>query len=199
MESFADIHADIERRLVEGARSRHSPCHQAVIATSDADARVMVLRAYDAASRTLRFHTDARSPKAALIGGGESGGAPVGVLFYDQAARIQLRCKGTGRIETSGPVADAAWAASTEFARRCYMGEGPGVPSATPTSGLPDWIEGQQPTEEQVAPARGNFAVLLVELASVDWLFLSNDGHRRAVIDMASGPDETVRGRWVTP
>ena len=190
MESFADIHADIERRLVEGARSRHSPCHQAVIATTDADARVMVLRAYDPASRTLRFHTDARSPKAALIGDG----APVGVLFYDQAARIQLRCKGVGRIETSGAMADAAWTASTEFARRCYMGEGPGVPSATPTSGLPDWIEGQQPSEAEVVPARANFAVLLVELASVDWLFLSNDGHRRAVIDMASG-----EGRWVTP
>lgn len=190
MQSFADIRTDIETRLSEGASSRHSACHQAVIATTDADARVMVLRAYDTVNRTLRFHTDSRSPKSALIGDG----APVGVLFYDKTAKIQMRCKGTGRVEISGSVADAAWEASTEFARRCYMGDGPGAPSDTPTSGLPDWIVGKKPTPKQLIPARENFAVLLVEIAEVDWLFLSNDGHRRAVIDMASG-----EGRWVTP
>ena len=193
-DSFDAIHADITRRLSEGASSRHSAFHHGVIATSDADARVMILRGWDAASRTLRFHTDARSPKCALIGGPEQGGAPVGVLFYDQAAKIQLRCRGTGRIEREGTTADAAWEASTNFARRCYLGEGPGTVADAATSGLPDWAEGIQPTVEQVAPARAHFAVLLVELAEVDWLFLSNDGHRRAVIDMSGGAS-----RWVTP
>ncbi|MBH5322968.1 pyridoxamine 5'-phosphate oxidase family protein [Erythrobacter sp. JGD-13] len=164
--------------------------HTPVVATADADARVMVLRAFDRATDTLRFHTDARSPKCSVIGDG----APVGVLLYDKEAKIQLRCRGTGRIERDGPIADAAWEASTNFARRCYLGDGPGTQSDEPSSGLPDWIEGQQPTNDQVAPAREHFAVLLVTLAEVDWFFLSNDGHRRAVINMNSGV-----GRWITP
>ena len=150
----------------------------------------MVLRGYDLATRTLRFHTDARSPKCAVVGDG----SPVGVLFYDQKAKIQMRCMGTGRIEQDTPAADAAWEESTNFARRCYLGEGPGALSDEPTSGLPDWIEGREPTSEEVAPAREHFAVLLVELAQVDWFYLSNDGHRRAIIDMASG-----EGQWVSP
>ncbi|WP_271077505.1 pyridoxamine 5'-phosphate oxidase family protein [Aurantiacibacter sp. MUD61] len=189
-ETFDQIADDIAGRLEEAANSRHSPMHTPVVATRDADARVMVLRAYDRATRTLRFHTDARSLKCDVIGEG----APVGVLLYDQAAKIQLRCRGTGRIERDGPIADAAWEASTTFARRCYLGDGPGTEVEQPSSGLPEWVEGRQPTEEEVAPAREHFAVLLVELAVVDWFFLSNDGHRRAVIDMV-----TRVGRWITP
>ena len=187
-ETFETIRTDIAHRLSECAQDRRSAMHTPVVATADADARVMVLRDFDTDSWTLRFHTDARAPKCALIGAG----APVGVLFYDRDARLQLRCRGTGRIEGYGPIADAAWEESTTFARRCYMGEGPGTPSDEPTSGLPDWIEGEQPTEEQVAPVRDHFAVLLVELAEVDWFSLSNDGHRRAVVTRDSG-------RWIAP
>ncbi|MGB3167020.1 MAG: flavin-binding protein [Alteraurantiacibacter sp.] len=189
-ETFTAIAADIATRLRRGADDRRSALHTPVVVTADADARVMVLRAYDEATRTLRFHTDIRSPKCGLIGEG----APVGVLFYDREAKLQLRCRGTGRIEHRTAVADAAWEESTTFARRCYLGEGPGAPSDTPTSGLPDWAEGIQPSEEQVAPARERFAILLAELAEVDWFTLSNDGHRRAVIDMATG-----EGRWIAP
>ncbi len=187
---FSDISRDVAARLEDGARNRRSPMHTPVVATADADARIMVLRHFDPASWTLRFHTDARSPKTGVIGAG----APVGVLLYDREAKIQLRCRGTGRIEQHGRVADAAWEDSTNFARRCYLGAGPGAESDTPTSGLPDWIEGKEPSEDQVAVAREHFAVLLVELAAVDWFFLSNDGHRRALLDVTTG-----EGRWITP
>ena len=187
--TFDDIAADIDRRLQEGASDRRSAIHTPVVATTDADARVMVLRAYDPASRTLRFHTDSRAPKCDAIGEG----APVGVLFYDREAKVQIRCRGTGRIERDGPVADAAWAESTNFARRCYLGEGPGAASDEPTSGLPEQFEGVEPDDDELAPARANFAVLLVEVASFDWFYLSNDGHRRAILD-ADG-----QGSWVAP
>ncbi|RJY08283.1 pyridoxamine 5'-phosphate oxidase family protein [Aurantiacibacter aquimixticola] len=189
-QSLSDIRADIARQLAEGAASRRSACHTPVVGTADADMRVMVLRAFDPDSWTLRFHTDARSPKAQLIGEG----APAGVLFYDREAKVQMRCRGEGRIATQGETVDAAWAASTNFARRCYLGAEPGAISDTPTSGLPDWAEGVQPTEEQVAPAREHFALLLVTLREVDWLYLSNEGHRRAVLQVPAG-----EARWVTP
>lgn len=189
------IAQDIAARLEEAGRSRHTPMHSPVVGTSDCDMRVMVLREYDAKLRRLRFHTDSRSPKCAQMGEG----ARVGVLFYDPEAKIQIRARGHGRIERDGPVADAAWEASTTFARRCYLAQSaPGEASDEGTSGLPQWAEGIQPSEEQVAPARANFAVLLVELERLDWLYLANSGHRRAVFTAGEGGSKW-NGQWIVP
>lgn len=182
------VRADIADRFCNAASSRKSPMHAPVIVTSDADARIMILREFDRDSWTLRFHTDARSPKAAVIGEG----AAMAVLFYDPEEKVQIRVRGTGRIETRSELADAAWTQSSNFARRCYLGAPPGETRAEPSSGLPDWAEGIQPTDEQLAPVREHFAVLLIEVEEADWYWLSNDGHRRALI----GRDKAT---WITP
>ena len=191
-DSFDDIRKDISGRLARAAKDRKSAMHTPVIATSDADARVMVLRAFDSDAWTLRLHTDARSPKCAVIGDA----APVGALFYDKAQKVQIRVRGVGRIEHDTPLADQAWAESTNFAKRCYLGDGPGAVSEVASSGLPDWAEGIQPTDEQIAPARENFAILLVELNELDWFYLANSGHIRAQFSRVGSEWE---GRWVTP
>ncbi|GAA0281693.1 flavin-binding protein [Alteraurantiacibacter aestuarii] len=178
------IEVDMRRSLAEGVSNRASPMHTAVMATADADLRVMVLRAFDAKSWTVRLHTDARSSKVAVIGEG----APVGLLFYDAEARIQIRAKGAGRIETRGPAADAAWAAASNHARRCYLANAaPGSAMAAAGSGLPEDVEGQRPSDDQLIPARGNFAVLQVQLQELDWLCLDHEGHRRARFVIADG------------
>lgn len=182
------VRADIADRLTMAASGRKSAMHTPVVITPDADARIMVLREFDIDSSTLRFHTDIRSPKVQVIGEG----ADMAVLFYDPDAKVQLRCRGRGRIETDTPLADAAWASSTKFARRCYLGAAPGEESDGPSSGLPDWAQGEQPTDEQLVPARANFAVLLVTLSEVDWYWLSHEGHRRALIG-------DTGDRWLTP
>ncbi len=190
IETLENIRDHIASRLNDGATNRRSAMHTPVVATADADARVMVLRGFDRAEWRLRFHTDARSPKCAMIGDG----APVGVLFYDREAKLQVRCRGRGWIETDTPLVDAAWQESTNFARRCYLGEGPGAASDTPTSGLPAWAEGVEPEDEQLIDARKNFALLMVELVEADWFSLAHTGHRRAIIQLASG-----EGHWVSP
>jgi 3-hydroxyisobutyrate dehydrogenase len=191
-ETFDDIRADIAGRLVQGACDRKSAMHTPVVATTDADARVMVLRAFDADRWMLRFHTDARSPKCLVIGSG----APVGVLAYDREAKIQLRVRGQGRVETDTALVQQAWEESTNFAKRCYLGDGPGAASGAPTSGLPEWAEGIQPTDEQIMPARENFAILLIELHHLDWFYLANSGHIRAQFARL---DDDWEGRWVAP
>ena len=188
LETFEAIREDIDRRLAEAGRDRRAPMHTPVVATEDADARVMVLRGWDPANRTLRFHTDARAPKSATVGEG----ARVGVLFYDKEAKVQIRGRGIGRIESEGPTADRAWAESENFARRCYLGAAPGAPSEGPTSGLPTQFEGVEPSESELAPARANFAILLVALEEIDWFSLSKDGHRRALVTADSA-------RWIAP
>jgi len=187
-DALDDILEDSSRRLLQAASDRRSPMHTPVVATADADARVMVLRAFT--PWTLRFHTDIRAPKVAVI----AGDPRVGVLFYDKAEKVQIRVRGRARVERDGAVADAAWAAGDNFARRCYLGEGPGSGVEAASSGLPAAFEGRKPTDDELLPARGNFAIMLVELTELDWFSLSQDGHRRAQFDLASGTS-----RWVTP
>jgi general stress protein 26 len=191
-ETLDEIRNDCANRLIRAARDRKSPMHTPVIVTADVDARVMVLRAFDVASHTLRLHTDTRAPKAAAI----AADPRVAAVFYDKGAKIQIRVRGRARIEAHGPVADAAWAASTNFARRCYLGEGPGAASDVPTSGLPPEFEGVEPDDGQLIPARENFAVLLIDVDTMDWLYLAHTGHIRAQFTRADGAWE---GRWVAP
>lgn len=191
-DNLEDVARDWLGRLARAPRDRKSPLHAPVVVSAPADARVMVLRAFDQAKATLRFHTDARSPKVAAI----ADDPRMAVLFYDKSAKIQLRVRGLGRIETSGPVADAAWAAGTNFARRCYLGEGPGTHVQGPTSGLPPEFEGVEPDDAQLVPARENFAALVIDLAEIDWLYLAHTGHVRAQFVRAG---EGWEGRWVTP
>ena len=188
-----DVLTDLTNRLIRAARDRKSPMHTPAVITSDVDARTMVLREFDREAWTLRFHTDTRAPKVAPI----EADPRVAVLLYDKGAKIQIRVRGTAEILRDAPVTDAAWDAGSNFARRCYMGEGPGAASQTPTSGLPAELEGVEPSDEQLAPARANFAVLLVTLLELDWLYLAHTGHVRARFE--PGPDAAWQGRWVAP
>lgn len=194
-ETLDAVLADAAAHLTRAARDRKSPMHVPVVGTPDGDLRMMVLRACDAGIGLLRFHTDARSPKALTIGAN----GMASVLAFDPEAKIQLRVKGPARIESTGPVADAAWAAASEYARRCYLALGaPGSPTDQPRSGLPEEVEGIRPSEEQLLPARENFAVLLVQPTALDWLYLAHDGHRRAQF-ARSGPGQDWQGTWVIP
>ena len=191
-ETFDDIQRDIARRLTGAAEDRHAPMHVPAVVTSDVDARSMVLRSFDPDCWTLRFHTDLRAPKVAAI----RADPRMAVLFYDKAAKIQIRVRGHGAVAGDGVAIDAAWAGSTNFARRCYLGEGPGAESNTATSGLPPEFERTEPTDEELLPARTNFAILTVTLAELDWFYLAHSGHSRALFTRHG---EDWQGRWVAP
>ncbi|MFM9853623.1 MAG: pyridoxamine 5'-phosphate oxidase family protein [Sphingomonadaceae bacterium] len=194
-DSLDDVLSDVWSRWVRGGADRKSAFHTPVVASVD-DAgnpqqRVMVLRKCDAAARMIRFHTDIRSAKVAQIG------KRVSVIGYDPAAKIQIRVSGTAAIERDGLLADAAWAASNASSRRCYLAEpGPGTVTPLPGSGLPASVESRVPDIEETLPGRGNFAVMMVTLDSLEWLYLAHDGHRRArfVWD-----DDAWRGVWLIP
>lgn len=191
-ETLEDVRRDLVGRLARAAKDRKSPMHVPAVVTSDVDARGMVLREFNYEAWTLRFHTDTRAPKVAAI----DADPRMAVLFYDKAAKIQIRARGTGKVLRDDPLTEMAWANGSNFARRCYLGDGPGTVSERPTSGLPDDLEGVQPTDEQLIPARDHFAVLLVELAELDWLYLAHTGHVRAQFTRVDGE---WQGRWVSP
>jgi pyridoxine/pyridoxamine 5'-phosphate oxidase len=185
--------------ITAGVTNRNSPSHMPVIGTVDAlgvpQMRVMILRNVSREERTLRFHTDSRSMKAEQL----IHNAATSVLIYDAAAKVQIRISGKAQFSATGDVADTAWLTSTPFARRCYMAEAaPGTPIAEPSSGLPTWIEGKQPDEAQLADYRENFAALLVEVETIEWLYLANAGHRRARWHWDAG-QHAWSGCWLIP
>ena len=193
--SFAKAQSLIE----PGATERRSEAHCPTVATLDATGlpsqRVMILRHVNWAARKLRFHTDARSTKTLTL----SKRNAASVLFYLPEAKIQLRLNGTISMTTTGDEVDQAWNNATLFARRAYMATtAPGTVVEEPVSGLPAFIEGRQPTEQDITPARENFALLHVEFDTVEWLYLANSGHRRARwrwgLDCANW-----EGRWLIP
>lgn len=195
LKTLDDCLTDCRNRLIRAPRDRKSPMHTPAIVTGDVDARVMVLRAFDSTAWRLRFHTDARAPKAQVI----ASDSRVAVLLYDKEAKVQIRARGVGEIVTEGAEVDAAWEASTNFARRCYLGEGPGAVSDTPTSGLPPEFEGVEPDAGQLVPARANFALLRITLTALDWFYLAHTGHVRAQFARTDGADTVWKGRWVSP
>ncbi len=183
------------RLLVRGAADRRSPVHTPVVASIDPqgnpDTRVMVLRAASRATARLRFHTDARSPKCAALHG-----KPVSVLGYHPGESVQLRLSGVASVVTEGAEVDTIWAASTPFARRCYLVEAaPGTRLEAPGSGLPPWVEGRKPETEDLVPARPNFALVFIDVTAIDWLHLAQTGHRRALFRAGDG----WAGEWRVP
>lgn len=197
-ETLQDVQEDLTRRLVRAAKDRRSPMHVPAVITSDIDARTMVLREFNSQRSTLRFHTDTRAPKVAAI----AADPRMAVLFYDKGAKIQIRARGKGRVLVDDPLAQEAWDKGSNFARRCYMGAGPGALSDEPTSGLPAELEGREPSDEQLVPARANFAALMIELLELDWLYLAHTGHVRAQFTRGDDGDWNGGewdGRWVSP
>lgn len=188
-----DVLRELNSRLVRAASDRQSPMHTPAVVTSDIDVRTMVLRATNSSDWTLRFHTDIRAPKVASI----EADPRMAVLFYDKGAKVQIRVRGTGRILRDEPVTDLAWEKSDNFARRCYLGEGPGTGSQQPTTGLPPEFRGVEPTDQQLVGARENFAVLVVEMVDLDWFYLAHTGHIRA--QFTRGEAREWEGRWVAP
>ncbi|MEL6530407.1 MAG: pyridoxamine 5'-phosphate oxidase family protein [Pseudomonadota bacterium] len=191
-ETLDDVRRDLTNRLIRAAKDRKSPMHTPAVITSDVDARTMVLREFDSAAWTLRFHTDTRAPKVTPI----ESDPRMAVLLYDKGAKIQIRARGTGSVLRDAKVTQQAWDNGSNFARRCYLGDGPGTPAGQPTSGLPSEFEGVEPSDEQLVPAWENFAVLLVELTELDWLFLAHTGHVRASFVRS---EDGWAGQWVSP
>ncbi len=161
--------AEAFRLLARGVADRRSSFHTPTLATIAADGapslRTLVLRGFDAPSRTLRLHTDARSakfaelerdPRAALHG-------------YDAGAHIQLRLTGEATLHSGDAEADAAWARATPNSRLVYAQEAaPGTALTDPA--LPPFT----------GDARVHFATVALRFHSLEWLWLAASGHRRA-------------------
>jgi hypothetical protein len=188
-----DLDATLEEAwciLSEGARKAASPYHIINVATIGADGtpriRSVVLRGFDKASRTLRFHTDTRSRKATEIDAAEA----LSVHVYAKDDKIQLRMSCRATIHHGDEVSRDAWRATKTMSRQCYSQvEAPGTVIASPDGVAFD-------DSENLENAYVNFAAVLARIETLEWLYLSAAGHRRARFDWRHSAPSRV---WLAP
>jgi pyridoxamine 5'-phosphate oxidase len=169
-----------------GTVDRHSAFHAPAVTSVDAEgnpqARTMILRAVDRETRTMRFHTDVRSAKMLHW----KSKPHVCILGYDASKKIQLRVNGRVDLHMTDAVADEAWKNSRPESLAAYGLEmSPGSVVETP-SGAPQFND----------EGRENFAVALVHVDSLEWIYLNAEGNRRAIFSWANG---VLKSNWLQP
>ncbi|WP_439547776.1 pyridoxamine 5'-phosphate oxidase family protein [Falsiroseomonas sp.] len=177
--------------VARGVADRRHPFHTPVLATTGLDgtpqARTVVLRGIDPATRQLRLHTDARAGKVAEL----AAEPRATLMFYDAGAQLQLRLGGRATLHRDDALADEAWAASRDFSRMCYAIEpAPGQAVPAPPAA---------PLDSQAG--RPHFCAVILHLHTLESLHLAAGGHRRARFawDQASIPSGTPSAAWLVP
>lgn len=174
-------------------RDRNHPFRTPVVLSIDEQGfpsgRVLTLRAIDPEAQWLRFHIDRRSPKFAHW----SARPIVSAVFYDKAAKWQIRLRGVAQLHCDDHIARAAWDQSHPMAKRTYLTDtAPGAAlDWDDSSTYADHLHRQRPTLEESELGYSRFAVLLCRVADLDSLRLSGTGHQRFLIDAHSA--QTMR------
>lgn len=195
-QSLLSIEADSWKRIEEGCTTHKHDFHTPVIATvSDGipTLRTVVLRKVWTAERKLAFHTDVRSKKIKQLGVNDA----IGWLFYSSKDRIQIKLNGSVSIENNSVTTKESWQKTSCSSRKCYLAEqAPGVVSPFFTSGLPPVFEQRDPTPDESEDGYKNFAVVITQVDSMEWLWLHHKGHRRARFDYTGS---ALQSQWLTP
>lgn len=172
----------------DGATDRRHPLHTPTIGYVDADGMpsvcTVVLRDADPETRALRFNTDRRARKADRFDG--AGALAVGL--YDPGAKVQLRLSCDAVLHTDDAVADAAWAASARSSRECYRQSQHSAHPLDDPEILGTW--------EDDFDGRENFATVTATVRTMEWLYLSAAGHRRALYDWTG---DGLSAGWIAP
>lgn len=175
-----DFYDDLELTLAEcwrlvlhGAQDRQAEAHTPAVATVGLDGapavRTVVLRAADSQTRTIAFHTDARSPKLAEI----RRNPECSVLLYERSWKAQARLRGQASIHLDDAIAAAAWARTAEMSKLCYqVTTAPGASIGTPADAVFDAVKTND--------GRDNFCCVTIDVRDIEWLYLHHLGHRRA-------------------
>ena len=176
--------------LEDAIENRRNLFHTPVLSTfsdSKINSRVIVLRGFDPAKRTLRIHTDSRSRKIKDV----SENSDATLLGYDPGLKIQLKLHGSIDTHYQDNIADLAWRDSQEMSKVCYS-----------VSGSPG-KEIDDPGEYDVDPENidlnvgyKNFAVIKFHFNSLEFLHLRSSGHRRS---MHVWETEELRSNWMVP
>ncbi len=195
--TLSEIEKDCWLRLLNGSLRNKEPFHNPVVANIKGNlpvSRTVVLRKVITAEKKLFLHTDARSDKWNDLQLNEN----TSWLFYDAAARLQIRAGGKSILHHDDAIANTAWQNTSTNSRKTYMGLiSPSQKSDVPTSGLPEHFLKTNPTMEESEVGRKNFAVVCTHVKWLEWLWLNSSGHKRAAFNYL--PDYSFEATWLIP
>ena len=165
------------RLLARGVTDRRHGFHHPVLGTVGLDGspqlRTVILRAAEASTRTLSFHTDRRSLKVEEL----RVNPMVGLHFYDEKIKVQLRMSGVTLLHMHDDFSRERWEASQPMSRVCYsIDPGPGTEIGRGDAFRLEKTDGSA----SIQPGFEQFVVVTVTIDSLEWLFLAVEGHRRA-------------------
>ena len=182
--------------LHNGLLKRDNPFHIPVFVcgeNSSFDGRIIVLQDLDKNNKSLSFHSDIRSSKVKILKNN-----PLGTfLFYDKIEKIQLRVICNTKIHHQNDRTMKSWKKTVHMSRQCYLGKkAPGLDVTEPTSGLSEDVDNSKYTIEESEVGYKNFSVVECFILSIEWLYLSSKGHRRAKFFFK---DNQVDKKWLIP
>jgi len=172
-----DVWAELERAIADHGHPWRTPV-LATIANDLADARTVVLREVDVRQRQLLIYTDERAGKVAQLLKHPNGT----LVMWSPQLGWQLRCRVHLAVEMSGLAASSRWARIklTPAARDYLSPLAPGTP-----------LLAEAPARD-AAPEHEYFSVINAQVTSVDWLDMSAEGYRRALL-------RGDASRWLQP
>lgn len=173
-------------RLEQAADAPDAALRLFVLATAAEDgapdARIMILRGASRRLARVWFHTDGRARKVAQLRRRPAACA----VAWDAAAGLQLRLRGNATLHEGDDLAARHWDQISRAARTLYgADEPPGVPLRRPDPRLAK-MRGQHERSDAAEAARKNFAVIEVEVSTIEWLQVSAQEQRCAVIRAAA-------------
>ena len=173
--------------LSEAVSNTQTLFHTPVVSTMYENkivSRVMVLREFNFDKKILRFHTDNRAAKIDNLTKNPSST----VIGYDADLKIQIKMQGHAKVHIDDEVAKIAWNESTPRSKKCYSVKG-GSSKKIENPGDYDI------TNFEVEDGYQNFAVIIFNFLSLEFLYLKSSGHRRALHDWYDDYSST----WLVP
>ncbi len=146
--------------------------------------RVMVLREFNLANKMMRFHTDHRAAKIKHFTKNNN----VSVIGYDPDLKIQIKLQGKIRVHYDDEVTESAWKESNGRSKKCYsIKDGSTKEILEPSEyDIKDF---------EVEDGYENFAVLIFNFNSLEFLYLKSSGHRRAIHRWGND----LKSTWLVP
>ena len=194
-EDFSEIEKKLWSLLVEAVKDRSSEFRTPVFICGndkDLDGRIVVLRKADQKNNFIQFHSDIRSPKIEKIKKNPN----CSILFYGKKEKIQLRLKTECEVNFNNKITKESWEKTGHVSRKCYLVTNePGAVSEKPTSGLNGKFDNFDFTKEESEEGYKNFSVIRCKIKSIEWLYLTAKGHRRALINFEGSKKFT----WLVP
>ena len=168
-------------RLAQAADDPTHPMRLFLLATVDADglpdARLMVLRGAERSLGKIWFYTDRRSEKVDQL----RKRPELCAVAYDRRDGVQLRLRGAAAIHELNSQAAQHWSQTSRIFRALYASpDSPGVPLRQPDPRLMSMKKAMNASEEE--NARCNFAVIETLVESIEWLQVTDDDQRRAIL-----------------